>query len=166
MQRGYDAVAMREIAEAVGKFPVQVYRLNLSKADILAEVIIELNDEQLARIPELSARCAQTSRENRIYAYLRELYVMDIECLPIRSVGAAYGWMWSREYEKRVTEQVRGLVEPVIQWLQEAELDGIPSRVMGIWSLYYVGYRRAVIHGGSADDCIETIRPSLAYFLK
>ena len=32
MARGYDAVGMREIAQAVGKQPVQVYRLALSKS--------------------------------------------------------------------------------------------------------------------------------------
>jgi len=166
MERGYDAVGMREIAEVVGKYPVQVYRLNLSKADILAEVIIDLNREQIEQLPALTNRVSGTTLQERICAYLRELYLIDIHYLPIRSVGAAYGWMWSATYEKRVIEQVGQLVAPVTQWLQDARLDDIHARIIGIWALYYVGYRQAVIYGGSADDCIDAIKPSLRYYLR
>lgn len=166
MERGYDAVGMREIAEAVGKYPVQVYRLNLSKADILAEVIIELNREQLEQLPALCQRVTGRTPQERISSYLFELYQLDIHYLPIRSVGAAFGWMWSKEYEQRVVEQVGQLVAPVAAWLQEAGLDDLHARIIGIWSLYYVGYRQAVIHGSSANDCLASIRPSLDYYLK
>jgi AcrR family transcriptional regulator len=55
MERGYEAVGMRDIANAVGRQPVQAYRLNLAKADILAELIIELNQEQIKQLPQLRA---------------------------------------------------------------------------------------------------------------
>ncbi|MFO0121433.1 MAG: TetR/AcrR family transcriptional regulator, partial [Inhella sp.] len=51
IEHGYEAVGMRDIAGAVGKQPLQLYRLKLSKADILAEVIIALNQEQIAQLP-------------------------------------------------------------------------------------------------------------------
>ena len=51
MEKGFEAVGMREIAQAVGLQPTQVYRLELSKTDILAEVIIQLNDEVIAQLP-------------------------------------------------------------------------------------------------------------------
>ena len=166
MARGYDAVGMREIAQAVGKQPVQVYRLALSKSDILAEVIIALNEDQIAQVPVLLRRIKARALPERISAYLRELYALDIASLPIRSVGAAYGWMWSPVHEARVMRQVLQLGQPVADWLLAAGLDDIPARCMGLWSLYYVGYRQAVIHGGSADDCLNSIRPSLHYFLQ
>ena len=53
MEQGYDAVGMRDIARAVGRQPVQVYRLDLSKSDILAELILELNQEQVVQLPKL-----------------------------------------------------------------------------------------------------------------
>jgi AcrR family transcriptional regulator len=166
MARGYEAVGMREIAEAVGKQPVQVYRLKLSKADILAELIIELNQEQIKQLPELRARMTGVTVFERTCSFLRELYVLDIHYLPIRSVGAAFGWMWSASHEQRVIEQVFQLVQPVVDAMQAAGLDDIPARCMGIWSLYYVGYRHAVMQNGTADECLAAIKPSLRFFLE
>nr|WP_321270204.1 TetR/AcrR family transcriptional regulator [uncultured Tolumonas sp.] len=165
MTYGYEAVGMRDIANAVGKQPVQVYRLDLSKADILAEVIIALNAEQIAELPRLYSQITGTTLFDRICSYLKQLYSLDVQYLPIRSVGAAFGWMWSKEHECRVIEQVGQLVKPVADWMLETGLDDIPARCIGIWSLYYVGYRQAVIHGGNADDCLNAIRPSLRFFL-
>ena len=165
MARGYEAVGMREIAKAVGRQPVQVYRLNLSKADILAELILALNEEQIALLPTLLERVKGAGAVERTCRYLLELYRLDIRDLPIRSVGAAYGWTWSIDYEHRVIAQIGHLVKPVADWLQEAGLEDIPARILGIWSLYYIGYRRAVIHGGAAEDCLSAIAPSLRVLL-
>ncbi len=103
---------------------------------------------------------------DRTCSYLRELYSLDIRSLPIRSVGAAFGWLWSDRYERQVIEQVHQLIQPLIDWMEEAELDDIPARCLGIWSLYYVGYRHAVVQGGTADDCLAAIKPSLRYYLE
>jgi len=165
MARGYEAVGMRDIALAVGRKPIQVYRLKLSKSDILAELIIELNQEQINRLPEICKRVKGLNLLDRTCSYLRELYKLDVHYLPIRSVGAAFGWMWSATYEQRVVEQVHQLVKPLVDMMLESGLDDIPARCIGIWSLYYVGYRQAVIHGGTADDCLAVIKPSLRYFL-
>ncbi len=165
MERGYEAVGMRDIARAVGRQPVQIYRLGISKADILAELILELNREQIKRLPELCARVSGETVFDRTCSYLRELYVLDIQYLPIRSVGAAFGWLWSASYEERVIEQVFQLIQPVVNWMQDAGMDDIQARCIGIWSLYYVGYRHAVMQGGEADDCLASIKPSLRYCL-
>lgn len=164
MAKGYEAVGMRDIAKAVGRQPVQVYRLNLSKADILAELIIELNQEQIRLLPKLLMRAKGDTAFERSCAYLFELYQLDIQFQPIRAVGAAFGWMWSQAYERRVIEQVGELVKPVADWLQDDGMGDVPARCQGIWSLYYVGYRHAVMHGGSAQDCLDAIKPSLRYF--
>lgn len=165
MARGYEAVGMREIAQAVGRQPIQVYRLNLSKADILAELIIELNNELIAQLPNICTRIEATDPFERVCAYLYELYTFDIQFLPIRSVGAAFGWMWSAAYEQRVSEQVQQLVKPVADWMAAAGLEDIPARCLGIWSLYYVGYRHAVLRSGTATDCLAAIKPSLHFYL-
>jgi AcrR family transcriptional regulator len=165
MERGYEAVGMRDIARAVGRQPVQVYRLKLGKADILAELIVELNQEQISQLPQLCLRVKGDTLFERSSSYLRELYVLDIQYLPIRSVGAAYGWLWSSDCEQRVIAQVRQLIKPLVDWMQEAKLDDIPARCLGIWSLYYVGYRHAVMKGGTADDCLEAIKPALRFYM-
>lgn len=162
---GYDAVGMRDIAQAVGRQPVQIYRLNLSKSDILAELIIDLNEQQIRQLPKLLGRVSGTSLNDKVCAYFRELYALDIQYLPIRSVGAAHGWMWSAAHEKVIVGQVIQLLQPVAEWMREAGLEQIEPRVIGIWSVYYVGFRRAVIHGGNADDCIQRIRPTLEILL-
>jgi AcrR family transcriptional regulator len=166
LRHGYDAVGMREIAAEVGRQPVQIYRLNLSKSDILAELIIDLNDQQIRQLPALRARMNGITLMDKVCDYFRELYALDIQYLPIRSVGAAHGWMWSAAYENAIIGQNIQLSQPVAAWMGEAGLDQIEARRYGIWSAYYVGFRRAVIHGGSADDCVQGIRPTLEILLR
>lgn len=166
MEHGYEAVGMRDIARAAGCHPVQVYRLKLAKSDILAEVIIDLNAKQIRQLPQMLGRVKGETAHAKTLAYLEELYRLDIQDLPIRSVGAAFGWMWSLDYEQRVFEQVLQLIGPVVAWMQEAGLDEIPARCTGIWSLYYLGFRHAVIHKGTADQCLTAIAPSLRFFLE
>lgn len=165
LTRGYDAVGMRDIASAVGRQPVQIYRLNLAKPDILAELIIELNAEEIRQLPALLEKVQGGSLSERVCSYFLELYRLDIEFLPIRSVGAAFGWMWNARYEQEIIGQVLQLLQPVAGWMAEAGLEGIEARGYGIWSVYYVGFRRAAIHGGSAEDCIAEIRPTLEVLL-
>ena len=165
LTRGYDAVGMRDIASAVGRQPVQIYRLNLAKPDILAELIIELNAEEIRQLPALLEKIQGGSLSERVCSYFLELYRLDIEFLPIRSVGAAFGWMWNARYEQEIIGQVLQLLQPVAGWMAEAGLEGIEARGYGIWSVYYVGFRRAAIHGGSAEDCIAEIRPTLEILL-
>lgn len=161
MQKGYEAVGMREIAQALGLQPTQVYRLALSKSDILAEVIIELNNELIATLPALLDTVQGHSALERTCNYLLALYQFDIHYQPLRSVGAIYGWSWAGAYEAAVIDQVGQFLAPVVEWLQGEGFEDIPARCYAIWSLYYVGYRRAVIQGAHAQECLADIRPSL-----
>jgi AcrR family transcriptional regulator len=52
-KHGFDDVGMREIAEAADTNPVQLYRLGLSKSEILGELIVRLNDRQIREIKKL-----------------------------------------------------------------------------------------------------------------
>ncbi len=166
LAHGYDAVGVREIARTVGLQPTQIYRLNLSKSDILAELIIELNAEEIRQLPDLLAKVRGESLIDRVCGYFLELYRLDIQFLPIRSVGAAFGWMWNAQYEQQIIGQVLQLLQPVAGWMVEAGLEGFEARGYGIWSVYYVGFRRAAIHGGSAEECIAEIRPTLEILLR
>jgi len=166
LTKGYDAVGMRDISQAVNRLPIQIYRLKLAKADILAELIIELNAEEIQQIPELLARIGGERLIDKVCGYFLELYRLDIGFLPIRSVGAAFGWMWNERYEEQIVGQVLQLLQPVAQWMREAGLKDIEARGYGIWSTYYVGFRRAAIHGGSAEDCLAEIRPTLEILLQ
>lgn len=166
MQKGFEAVGMREIARTLGLQPTQVYRLKLSKTDILAEVIIELNAELIAQLPTVLKTIEGNTALERTCSYLLALYRFDIAHLPLRSVGAMYGWSWSDSYEGTVVAQVMQFLAPIVGWMQDEGLDNAPARCYGIWSLYYVGYRRAVLQGGSAEDCLAEIRPSLEILLR
>ena len=162
LEKGYDAVGMREIAQAVGRQPTQVYRLALSKSDILAEIIVTLNQEQIQKLPAMVARIKGKTALERSCSYLEKLYRSDIAHLPIRAIGAAYGWTWSSKYEALIVPQVHQLLQPIADWMAADGLSDIPARCYSVWCLYYVGYRRAVMHGGSASACLAEIRPSLA----
>jgi AcrR family transcriptional regulator len=166
MARGYEAVGMRDIARAVGRQPIQIYRLNLSKSDLLAEVILELNQQEINQLPALCAQVRGGTLREQVADYFRALYQLDIEFLAIRSVGAAYGWLWSPAYEARITQQVGAFLAPIAGWMTQHGLDDVPARCYGLWSVFYVGFRRAAVRGGSAEDCIAEIRPALDILLR
>lgn len=165
MQKGFEAVGMRDIARAVGLQPTQVYRLKLSKTDILAEIILTLNNELIATLSALLQGITGRNALERTSAYLLALYRFDIEHLPLRSVGAMHGWSWSPAYEAAVVAQVLQFLAPIASWMQEDGLGDVSARCYAIWSLYYVGYRRAVIHGANAQECLAEIQPSLAILI-
>lgn len=102
----------------------------------------------------------------KIVKYLEIQYKFDIENIELRKVGAVHGWSWNAEYESKNFEQVLKLIHPIAQWLNEAGLDDVDSRCVGIFSLYYVGFRGAVINNFSAAECLAAIKPSLIYFVK
>lgn len=166
MKKGFEAVGMREIAQAVGLQPTQVYRLELSKTDILAEVILALNSELIDTLPVVLETVQGNTALERTCDYLLALYQFDVLYQPLRSVGAIYGWSWTGAYEAAVIEQVWQFLAPIAGWLKGDGFDDIPARCYAIWALYYVGYRRAVTRGGNADECLAEIRPSLAILLR
>ena len=166
MEKGFSAVGMREIAARAGLTPTQAYRLGLAKEDLLAEISICLTDEQLQSITvKMKPRSAE-SLPRFVERYLLKLYTSDIQHIRIRRESAAYGWMWSEKYETRIIEQVMALLQPIASALSARGLENIPARGLAIWSLYYVGYRQAVVGGSSAKECLDFIRDSLALALK
>ncbi len=164
MSKGYENVGMREIAQVLGQQPTQVYRLNLCKADILAELILELNETQIAKLPTLMTQIKGESVLEKVNSYVELLYEFDIEHLPLRKVAATHGWTWSLSYEEKHSKQIRQFLEPIETWMADAGLTNVRARSLGIFSLYYIGYREAVIRQASASDCLKMIRTSLSYF--
>lgn len=161
-RHGFEAVGMREIAEASATNPVQLYRMGLTKPEILGELIVTLNARQIRDMRKLNiAALGQTANE-RVQAYLLALYKLDVRDKELRKLGAAYGWLWSRERERDVVAQIGELVAPVDAEIRRAGLDRAQSRCLAIWSLYYVGYRTAVMADGSAEDCLASIAGPLA----
>ncbi len=164
MSKGYENVGMRDIAQVLGQQPTQVYRLNLCKADILAELILELNETQIAKLPTLMTQIKGDSVLEKVSSYVELLYEFDIEHLPLRKVAATHGWTWSLSYEEKHSKQIRQFLEPIETWMNVAGLTNVRARSLGVFSLYYVGYREAVIRQASASDCLKMIRTSLSYF--
>jgi AcrR family transcriptional regulator len=156
---------VREIAKGAGISPMQVYRLGVDKHDLLAEVILIVNQEMIAKIKSFDGT-SYTSALDFIEKYLLDLYQQDIEIKSIRKEGAAFGWKWSEKYEALIIEQLMQILKPIADALAHFEYDEIEARCYAIWSLYYVGYRNAVMNNAVANACIEAIKPSLAICLK
>ena len=74
--------------------------------------------------------------------------------------------MWSAACETSVIEQVLQLIKPIADWMQEEGLTDIPARCREIRSLYYLGFRKAVMQQSNADDCLAGIKPSLRSFFQ
>ena len=166
MEKGYAAVGMREIAARADLTPTQAYRLGLAKEDLLAEISIALTDAQLRAITPNMVLQSGESLPAFAERYLLRLYASDIEHIRIRRESAAYGWMWSANYEARIVAQVMALLQPIAEAMLVHGLDNIPARGFAIWSLYYVGYRAAVVAGADARECMDGIRDSLALVLR
>lgn len=164
--QGYAATGMRDIAQRAGLSPVQVYRLGLSKEDLLAEVSFLLTEHQLRHITARIRRRPGEPLTALVERYLLSLYRSDIRHLPIRRETAAYGWMWSRRHEDRIVSQVKGLLQPIDAAVREDGLDDPAARRYAVWSFYYVGFRRAVVWGAGPERCLDAIRPSLRLVLQ
>jgi AcrR family transcriptional regulator len=160
-KHGFDDIGMRDIAVAAGANPVQLYRLGLSKSEILGELIVRLNDRQIREMKKLDIGQLGATVSERVLGYLLALYRLDIRDKELRKLGAAYGWLWPKEREAQVLEQIIELVTPVANELQREGLDNVEDRCRVIWSLYYVGVRAAVIHNASAEQCLEEISGAL-----
>jgi AcrR family transcriptional regulator len=152
---------MRAIAAHAGLSPVQAYRLGLSKVDLLAEISIALSDEQLIKITKNIQRKTGESLSDFVHRYLLALYTSDIKHIKIRRESAVYGWMWSKQYEERIRGQLMELLAPIISALTQEGHVNVPACCLAIWSLYYVGYRDAVVNGATAKQCLDFISPSL-----
>lgn len=162
---GYEAVGVREIAKAAGISPMQVYRLGLDKQDLLAEVILIVNQEIINAIKPFSAAKSKTAADY-IESYLLSLYAKDIAIKSIRKEGAAFGWKWSGKYEQLIIAQLMQILKPISDCLTYYRYGDVDARCYAIWSLYYVGYRNAVMNNANAIQCLEGIQPSLAICLK
>jgi AcrR family transcriptional regulator len=156
-KHGFDDIGMRDIAVAADTNPVQLYRLGLSKSEILGELIMRLNDRQIREMRKLEIGQLGANVSERVLGYLLALYRLDARDKELRKLGAAYGWLWPQEREAQVLRQVIELVTPVADELRRQGLNNVNDRCQAIWSLYYVGFRAAVIHNASAEQCLEGI---------
>ena len=166
VEQGFAKVGMREITARAGLSPMQAYRIGLAKEDLLAEVSIALSDEQLRTITAKTSPRPTESLQAFVERFLLKLYKSDIQNISIRKESAAYGWMWSQKYESRIVEQVLALLQPIAAAMSAQGMENIPARCFTIWSLYYVGYRRAVVQGATARQCLDAIHDSLGLALR
>lgn len=167
VERGFENVGVRDIAKEAGVFPVEVYRLGLDKVALLALIAIELGDEQLASLEKfLHDSPPEGTLFEKVKTYLLRLYELDIANLPIRSQAAAYGWLWGQRHEEAIILQVSRFLGPIERWMHDEGLSDIRDRCRLIWSLYYVGFRAAVVHGQCARKCLDGIERPLAIALR
>ena len=163
--RGYEEVGVREIANEAGISPMQLYRLGVDKNDLLAEVILIINQEMIGKIKPFES-ASYASALAFIEKYLLDLYQQDIKIKSIRKEGAAFGWKWSGKYEALIIKQLMQILKPIADALAHFGYDEIEARCYAIWSLYYVGYRNTVLNNADANACLDGIKPSLAICLK
>ena len=163
--RGFEKVGIREIAKESGMSPMQVYRLGIDKQDLLAEVILLVNEEVIRKIKPFSSS-KNKDAASFIENYLLDLYEQDVAIKNIRKEGAAFGWLWSGKYEALIIGQVMQMLKPIADALYHFAYDEIEARCYTLWSLYYVGYRNAVMNNASAQECLDAIKPSLRLTLR
>lgn len=164
-KHGFEKVGMREISSAAKKSPMQLYRLGLDKQDLLAEVILRVNAEQIKSIKSFSPS-NKIAAHRFIEDYLLDLYEQDIAIKSIRKEGAAFGWKWTEKYEALIIQQLMEIIKPIADALIHDGYKDIEARCYAIWSLYYVGYRAAVMDDADAQSCLNGIKPSLDLLLR
>lgn len=164
-KHGFEKVGMREISAAAKKSPMQLYRLGLDKQDLLAEVILRVNAEQIKSIKSFTPN-NKIAANKFIEGYLLDLYEQDIAIKSIRKEGAAFGWKWTEKYEALIIQQLLEIIKPIADALVHDGYKDIEARCYAIWSLYYVGYRAAVMDDANAQSCLSGIKPSLDLLLR
>ncbi len=113
-QKGYEDVGMRDICRAAGLSPPQIYRLGIDKKDLLAEVILRVNQTIIEQVKCCNIKPSESALAF-IERYLLSMYELDIGIKSIRAEGAAYGWKWSHKYEALIVEQIHELVAPPVR---------------------------------------------------
>ncbi|MGA1218612.1 MAG: TetR family transcriptional regulator [Gammaproteobacteria bacterium] len=166
-ERGFEAVSLQELATELAVAPAAMLRQGLSKPDLLAETIIALNDQQIAW---LASRPEATDEslplQDAVERYLRRVYEFDIEHITLRRMGAAFGWLWAPKYEPRIWEQILALTTPINGILEREGFQDREPMIKALWSLYYTGFRHAVMHRASGEACLAEIRPALQLILR
>jgi AcrR family transcriptional regulator len=163
-RHGFERVGIREIAKEAGISPIQVYRLGVDKADLLAEAILLVNEEIISSIELFDGKRSEGALAF-IEIYLLGLYKKNIAHKGILSKGVTFGWKWSTRYEVLISNQLMEIFKPIQDALYYYEYDEIEARCYAIQSLYHSGYRQAVINNADAKACINKIKPSLAICL-
>ena len=166
-ERGYEAVSLQELATELAVPPAALLRQELSKPDLLAEAIIALNDEQ---ITWLESRPEATDEslplQEAVECYLRRVYEFDLEHITLRRMGAAFGWLWAPKYEPRIWKQLFALTAPIDGILLREGFSDREPIIKTLWSLYYAGFRHAVIHRAPEEACLAKIRPAVKLSLQ
>ncbi|MEC8020623.1 MAG: hypothetical protein VX179_01435, partial [Pseudomonadota bacterium] len=156
-----------ELAMELAVPPAVLLRQELSKPDLLAEAIIALNDEQ---ITWLESRPEATDEslplQEAVERYLRRVYEFDIEHITLRRMGAAFGWLWAPKYEPRIWKQLFALTAPIDGILLREGFSDREPIIKILWSLYYAGFRHAVMHRAPEEACLAEIRPALKLILR
>lgn len=163
--KGYEQVGMRQIAETAQISPALIYKEGWTKPDLLAELIFELNEAQIEAIQSMTLP-RRGSLLDRVLQVLQCMYDLDITHRELRKLGAAYGWLWSQEQDKRCLKQVEALTAPLHQLLTEAQIDSPEARVSGLWYAYWTGFRASVIYNQDSAGCIALIRPVVEILLR
>lgn len=163
--KGYEQVGMRQIAETAQISPALIYKEGWTKPDLLAELIFELNEAQIEAIQSMTLP-RRGSLLDRVLQVLQYMYDLDITHRELRKLGAAYGWLWSQEQDKRCLKQVEDLTTPLHQLLTEAQIDSPEARVSGLWYAYWTGFRASVIYNQDSAGCIALIRPVVEILLR
>ena len=166
-ERGYEAVSLQELATELAVPPAALLRQELSKPDLLAEAIIALNDEQ---ITWLESRPEATDEslplQEAVERYLRQVYEFDIKHITLRRMGAAFGWLWAPKYEPRIWKQLFAPTAPIDGILLREGFSDREPIIKILWSLYYAGYRHAVMHRAPEEARLAEIRPALKLILR
>ena len=166
-ERGYEVVSLQELATELAVLPAALLRQELSKPDLLAEAIIALNDEQ---ITWLESRPEATDEslplQEAVERYLRQVYEFDIKHITLRRMGAAFGWLWAPKYEPRIWKQLFAPTAPIDGILLREGFSDREPIIKILWSLYYAGFRHAVIHRAPEEACLAKIRPAVKLSLQ
>lgn len=163
--KGYEQVGMRQIAEAAQISPALIYKEGWTKPDLLAELIFELNAAQIEAMQAMPLP-PQAPLLDRVLQVLQRMYDLDITHKELRKLGAAYGWLWSQEQDRRCLEQIKELTVPLRQLLTEAQVDSLEARLSGLWYAYWSGFRATVIYDQDSVGCITLIRPVVEILLR
>lgn len=170
-ERGYENVTTKDIAEAAGLSRALIYRYNISKADLLAELLRDMIAEQAASLRRIKRN--QSSAEAMIVDYFERLFSLDMKQVALRRLAVHHSWSWDAATEEDFYLRMGAIFDPLEAPLRD--LWGIdlhePARI-ALWAIYTESLRSCLARGGgqvaamALDDWRLIFAPSASLVVK
>lgn len=146
-ERGYDNVTTKDIAEAAGLSRALIYRYNISKSDLLSQLLRDLIEEQGAALRR--NKLNMKSPEAMILGHFEQLFLLDMSQVTLRRLAVQHSWSWGASTEEEFYLRLGVIFEPLDEPLRERwGIDLHEPARLALWAIYTEALRGYLARAG------------------